>query len=310
MATLSVLTWIGNAAAVCCGPWGAVTAQTQQAGCSRQAAYDQAHRVFQAVTEAQEGGPSRAQLLAEQQRLHQENAQLWQAWYESVSFGPDRQRRFTTTAAALGLSLNQTRVLLACVLPVPDCPSRATLGRWVEEAAARATRVLQVLDGACQPWIHELCLDEIFCHRLPILMGVEPQSLAWVLGQRGPDRSGATWQQALQTWPHLRYVTSDNGTGLQRGLEDLRAERRRQGQAAELDVSLDVFHTRREGEQALRCEWAAAERIWEEAEQLERALFRARRRGQDSRGAALRTRLAWQRAEQAFVAARQPYLLY
>ena len=60
MRKLSVLTWIGNAAAVLCGHWGAVTAQAHAAGCSRQAVYDQAQCVEQAVTEAQQSGPSRA----------------------------------------------------------------------------------------------------------------------------------------------------------------------------------------------------------------------------------------------------------
>src|SRR5262245_57323428 len=198
MATLSVLTWIGNAAAVLTGPWGAVTAQTQQANCSRQAAYTHAQRVQQAVTEAQTAGPSRAQLRADCERLQQENRQLWEAWADSVTCGPPQQRHFAATAAALGLSLNQTRALLACVLPPSACPSRATLDRWVADAAARASQVLATLDRACQPLVQTLCLDEIFCHRRPVLMGVEPHSLAWVLGQRGPDRSGATWQKALQ----------------------------------------------------------------------------------------------------------------
>jgi hypothetical protein len=109
--------------------------------------------------------------------------------------------------------------LLACVLPDGRRPSRATLGRWVQDAAARAGRALAALDPACRPSIRALCLDEIFCHRAPVLMGVEPHSLTWVLGQRGPDRSGASWHQALRAWPRLEYVAADDGTGLQRGLD-------------------------------------------------------------------------------------------
>jgi hypothetical protein len=300
MATLAVTTWIGNAAAVLTGPWGAVTAQTQQAHCSRQAAYTHAQRVQQAVAEAQAGGPCRAQLHADGEQLQQENRQLWQAWADSVSFGPEPQRRFTATAAALGLSLNQTRALLACVLAPTACPSRATLDRWVVAAAARASQVLATLDRACQPVVETLCLDEIFCRRLPVLMGVEPHSLAWVLGRRGPDRSGATWQKALQAWPHLQYVASDNGTGLQLGLERIRQERQQAANDLALEVALDVFHTRREGGRALRGDWSAAERVWEEAEHADQDLARTQRRGQDSRGDTQRARFAWQRAESAF----------
>jgi hypothetical protein len=303
MATLSALTWIGNAAAVLSGPWGAVTAQAHQAGCSRQAAYDHARRVQQAVAEAQAGGPSRAQLRADGDRLRQENQQLWQALEDGVAFGGAARRRFAATAAALGLSLNQTWALLRCVLLPADCPSRAALGRWVEQAAAQAGRVLAVLDAGCRPLVQDLGLDEIFCHRRPVLMGVEPHSLAWVLGQRGPDRSGPTWQQALRAWPQLSYVAADDGTGMQRGLRGLREERQQAGRGPTLEVGLDVFHTRREGENALRGEWSAAERLWEEAEQADRDLARTQRRGQDCRGDTARARRAWQQAEQAFAAA-------
>lgn len=234
----------------------------------------------------------------------QDNRQLWQAYRDSVPFGPQRQRRFAATAA-LGLSLNQTRALLGCVLPALDCPSRATLGRWVEEAADRASPVVAVLDAACAGSVEQLCLDEIFCRRVPLLMGVEPHSLAWVLGQRGPDRSAATWQQALQAWPQLRYVTADDGTGLQRALGAVNAQRRQQDTCAAVEVNLDVFHTRRDGERAVRGEWSAAQRIWEEAEKAERQLIQVRRQGRDPRGATQRALRAWRRAEDAFDAAQR-----
>ena len=83
-------------------------------------------------------------------------------------------------AAALGLSLNQTASLLAVVLPPGAVPSRARLGRWVRAAAEQAGPVLEALDTACVPRVRELCLDEVFCHRRPVLVGVEPHSMAWV----------------------------------------------------------------------------------------------------------------------------------
>jgi hypothetical protein len=303
MATLSVLTWIGNAAAVLTGSWGAVTAQTQQAGCSRQAAYTHAQRVQQAVAEAQAGGPSRAQQHADCERWQQENQQLWAAWAESVPFGLEPQQRFAVTAAALGLSLNQSRALLACVLPPSACPSRATLDRWIATAAAQASQVLACLDRACQPLVETLCLDEIFCHRQPVLMGVEPHSLAWVLGQRGPDRSGASWHQALRPWTHLEYVAADDGTGLQLGLAAVREERRQAGSGPELEINLDVFHTRREGHKALRRDWSEAEAVWKRAERADRERARTARRGQDQRGDTQRARRAWAEAEQALATA-------
>ena len=71
MARLSVLTWIGNAAARLCGKHGDVTEQAQQAGCSRQAVYDHADKVQRAVEDAQLPGPSRQQLLNSVVRMHQ-----------------------------------------------------------------------------------------------------------------------------------------------------------------------------------------------------------------------------------------------
>ncbi len=303
MTTLSPLTWIGNAAAVLCGPWGAVTDHARAAGCSRQAAYHHAQRVRQAVTELHGGGPSRSQLLADRDRLRQENHSLAAAVADAVPFGEAPQRRFAATAAALGLSLNQTGALLACVLPDGRRPSRATLGRWVQDAATRARRALAVLDPACRPVVRERCLDESFCRRVPVLRAVEPHSLTWVLGQRGPDRRSATWQAALQAWPHWEYVAADDGTGLQRGLEGIRAGRAAAGAGPRLEVNLDVFPTRREGEKALRAEWSAAQAVGEEAEKADRALAQTRRRGQDQRGAKQRTLHAWARAEGAFALA-------
>ena len=73
MAKLPIVSWIGNAAAVWVGGWGAVLRQAQVAGCSRQAAYDHAEKVAAAVRDATGGGPSREQL---QQQLRQQAAEI------------------------------------------------------------------------------------------------------------------------------------------------------------------------------------------------------------------------------------------
>jgi len=57
MATLSVATWIGNAAAVLSGRFGAISKRAKEADCSRQAMYKQAQRVEAAVACEQAGGP-------------------------------------------------------------------------------------------------------------------------------------------------------------------------------------------------------------------------------------------------------------
>jgi hypothetical protein len=303
MLKLPLLTWIGNAAAVLCGGYGDVTQQARDAGCSRQTAYDHADKVHQALADAQRPGPSRRQLLDDNARLRDENRQLWEWLDQTVDCTPEKQQQFTAAACALGLSLTQTLVLLAILLPRPRCPSRATLGRWVQQAAAAARRLLAVLDRGCRGLVQTLCLDEIFCRRVPLLMGVEPRSLAWVLGWRAPDRSGPTWCQALLLWSQLSYAAVDGGSGLRKGLELVQ---QRWQQDAPLfpglpvDTNLDNFHIQREGQGALRREWQAAERLWERAEAADREVARVDRRGTKKTGPAQRALHAWEKACQAF----------
>jgi hypothetical protein len=300
MATLSVRTWIGNAAAVLCGGWGAVARQTQQAGCSRQVAYDHAQRVQQAVRDAQLDGPTRAELLHEVQELRAENRALW-AWLEqTIDFPQAKQQQFAVTAAAWGFSVRQIVALLALLLAPGTGPSRARVSRWVTQYAQRASRLLVILDQACSTLVLVLCLDEIFCRRRPILVGVEPRSLTWVLGRRAVDRSGPTWCQALAAWPRVTYVTADGGSGLRRGLELTRQRRGEAGPPLPLDTNLDNFHIQQEGQRSLRREWQVAERLWGVAEEADKAVAQANRQGQDRRGVTQRALKAWAKAEQAF----------
>jgi len=290
MAKLSVLTWIGNAAARLCGKHGDVTQQAEQAGCSRQSVYDHADKVQRAVEDAQRPGPTREQLLAQNARLGQENRELWEAYLQAIDCPEAKLQQFSAAASAMGLSLTQILVLLAVLLPAARLPSRATLGRWVNQSARRASRILAILDRACRPLVLSLCLDEIFFHRKPVLMGVEPHSLAWVLGQRAKDRSGETWAKTLEAWPAVEDVAADGGTGLQRGLE-MAAQARQQAAlqspdgkpARPLRPRLDVFHTHRDGAGVLRQQWQRAEAAWDEAVKIERAKERFDRGGTDKR---------------------------
>jgi hypothetical protein len=290
VARLSVFTWIGNAAARFLGSHGAVTEQAAKADCSRQTVYDHADKVQHAVADAQLHGPSRQHLLLEVQQLRDENRQLWD-WLDTVLDCPkDQQRQFAVTAAAMGLSLQQTLTLLAILLCADRLPSRATLGRWVQQGARRAGRLLNILDAACQRLVLCLCLDEIFFHRRPVLMAIEPHSMAWVVGERVSDRSGPTWAKALAAWPAVKDVAADGGSGIELGLKLAAAKRREQGAKAKVEtaavplhVRLDVFHIKRDGERVLRLEWAAAERLWEEAEKVSRAKGRYDRTGVDRR---------------------------
>jgi len=89
---VTVATWIGHAAAVLRGTWGAVTRRAQHSGDSRTAVYTHAQRVVQAVASEQAGGLSYDALWHENERLKAENAALWQAWAEAEELREAKQR--------------------------------------------------------------------------------------------------------------------------------------------------------------------------------------------------------------------------
>src|SRR4051794_15028849 len=182
---------------------------------------------------------------------------------------PSQQREFSVTAAAMGLSLNQVLVLLALILGKPACPGRSTLHRWIQAAGLAAGRVLKSLDARCRVLVLVGCLDEIFFHGRPVLVGVEPASMAWFLGQKTSDRSGGTWAKALRPWSALSYVTADAGTGLQAGIAAVQQERQANGRPS-LEDGLDVFHTAQEARRVLRLGWSRVGRLWEQAEAADR----------------------------------------
>src|SRR3954463_10449125 len=283
MPKIPLATWIANAAVGLSGLYGDVTRQAGLADCSRQTIYDHAHKVQAAVVDAYDGGPTRAALIAENQRLARENAQLWHWLEETIEFPVIKQHEFAATAAAMGLSLNQILVLLALILGQQAGPGRSTLHRWIKLAGLAAGRVLKLLDARCRASVLVGCLDEIFFHGRPVLVGVEPASLTWFLGQKADDRTGATWAGALHDWTALEFVAADAGTGLQAGIAALRRGRREHGQTP-LENGLDVFHTTREARRVLRLSWGRVERCWEQAEAATRRAEQASREGLETRG--------------------------
>ena len=200
--------------------------------------------------------------------------------------------------SGIRMSLNQVLALLALILGQPACPGRSTLHRWIKAAALAAGGVLKFLDARCQVLVLVGCLDEIFFHGRPVLVGVEPASMTWFLGQVAHDRSGATWAKALRPWPALEYVMADAGTGLRAGIAAVQQERQEEGQPS-LENGLDVFHTTYEARRVLRLSWNRVERLWEQAEIADRRVEGSRRQGQDARGAAVAARHAWKKTEAA-----------
>ena len=145
MNTLSIRTWVRNAAAVFSGRYGSVTRRAEQAGCSRQSLYDQARRIEQRLQAADQAP------VAPPSDLGTPHAAI----------DHDTRRRFAVTAFALGISTRQIEQLLAILAP-DDGPDHSTIGRWVAQHAAKASAALAVLDPATAPLVQVACLDEVF----------------------------------------------------------------------------------------------------------------------------------------------------
>ena len=215
MCTIPVVAWIANAAACLAAPYGAVAERARLAGCSRQAVYDQARKVRAAVAAAYPDGPSREQLIRRRPcRSAARIDELWRLDRSAVEVAPGQRQRFAVTAAAMGLSTTQIRGLLALILGAVGGPlAVGTIGRWTAAAGVAAGRVLARLDAACRSLILVGCLDEIFFHGRPVLVGDRAGQHDLVPGREGrPPDGRETWARALRACPALRHVVADAGS--------------------------------------------------------------------------------------------------
>jgi hypothetical protein len=130
-------------------------------------------------------------------------------------------------------------------------------------------------------------------------MVVEPESLCWLTGRMVEARDGRTWAEEFARFPALRAVVRDDGTGLGKGVKLERARRRAAG-LPDLDDTLDVFHTLREGGRALRKTWGMATRALERADLAQKGLDRLGRQGRSRQGHGSATNRLWRQAERAW----------
>jgi len=127
-------------------------------------------------------------------------------------------------------------------------------------------------------------------------MVVESESLCWLTGRMVQARDGATWAEEFARFPALKAVVRDDGTGLGKGVKLERARRRAAG-LPDLDDSLDVFHTLREGGRALKKTWGAAGRALERADAAQKGFDHHARQGQSRQGYGAPLNRLWHQAE-------------
>ncbi len=296
MLTIPIAVYLANAAARFSGRHGAVTREAQRQGCSRQTIYHHASEVAQAIVEHSQQ-PSREQLLRQNQELRGENRQLWDWLDQTIEFSPSKQQEFAARARGMGLSLNQVVELLAVVLGALAVPGRSTVHRWLLAAEAAAGRVLKRLDQACQTLVRMACLDEIFFHSRPVLVGVEPRSMTLIVAHKADRLDRDSWLKVMAGWNALQHVVADAGKVLQSALKALMAQRRAAGSV--LQSSLDVFHTSKEANRVLKVLWNRVKRAWNQAEKADRAVVRTRREGKPTHRATCAAASSWARVAPA-----------
>jgi hypothetical protein len=298
-------TGIANAAARRAGTHGEVTRQAESAEWSRPTVSDPAQKV-QAASEAEHaGGPRPTELIQPNQCLRQEKARPWDRLAQAIEFPASKQHELAVTARAMGLSLNQVLTLRALIRGAKARPGRSTIQRRFKAAGPKAACVLKHLDRRCRTLVLVGCLDEIFFHRRPILVGVEPTSMVWSLGPKAEDRQGTTWFKAWNQWPALQYLVADAGPGLRAGINRVQ-QQRPEGQQAPLEDGRDVFPRAQEARCVLRLRWSRVERLWERAEVATRPVAQAPQQGRDARGMAAAARSAGTTVEAAFARFERP----
>jgi hypothetical protein len=297
MSSLAVPPPIASAAAVFCGPYGAVTRLAQTRAVFRQTLYREAHAVARAID------PDRAAALVARQRqqhaaLQAEPDSLRQQLHLAVVIDADKQAEFAATAQALGVSLGSVRALLTVLLGKATA-SVAQRGRLTQQAGRRATAVLAVLDEQARPRARQIAADEIFTGRRPVLMTIEQDSLCWLGGRLACKRDGDEWAKEFEKLPAAEQVTRDGGQGMERGLKVVNAQRRKDKKPTIADQE-DHFHILHRGRRGLRAVKHKATSALHRAEKVQAKQDGLRRRGLYRPGLSSQVALRWRQAEKAF----------
>jgi hypothetical protein len=243
---------------------GIVTRLAEEFGASRHFIYDLAERVRNAVDWRPAGRPAENKTADEISRLRQRVRELESDCDQLTGQLELERQNSQTRRLRLMLELALAPVsedkIVRCLEAAFGWRGQVSAG-WVNEQIQRAGQAaLKIMqrEDVCGA-VEEAALDEIFRHQQPILTMVDPHTLMAVVPQAAENRSGETWKQTLDQYPNLKYVVSDRGSGLLKGVELSKRE---------MPHQYDLFHFKRDLKRELRRQES---RCYEAIEAEERA---------------------------------------
>jgi hypothetical protein len=285
---------IASAFFVIHGQYGDVSRYAQERGVCRQWVYREAGWVRQVLSDGQQELES---LRSRVRQLEQRQTELEELLARSVVIDEEKQAELASVAQARGVTLRDCQELLEVLIP-GQVLSVASLGRRSQAAGAKAGQLLEVLDELAREQVRESAADEIYV-KDPVLMVVEPESLAWVSGRLSAKVTGEAWAREFAALPNLEQVMRDGGNGLAKGVTLVNAERQARGETRLVVDQGDHFHALRSGSMGLNKAQRQASQALAEAEAAQKELDACARQGQAQTRAAVRASFAWKRAEKA-----------
>lgn len=227
----TVATWMGHAAAVLRGAWGAVTRRAPPRGARRPAVSALAPRVGPAVAREAAGGLRDDARWHDNERRTADNAALGPAGAEAEALRAAPPRAWAGSGCARGWRRSPRVTVCASVVPRGAVPRRALRGRWGQAAAAHAGRRRGGRALAGQARGRGRGLDDLGRQRAPGFLARAPPSLAWRAGPRGPERSGGRGGEGRTPGPCLEHGLAEGGQGRARGVKRAQGARGLQGEA-------------------------------------------------------------------------------
>lgn len=154
--------------------------------------------------------------------------------------GKDQEQimRVILTAAVMPASASEIKKLVAEAFELTI--SKSTIKEIIRKYANKAKTVLE--KSGAKEKVKNLAVDEIFSGNKPILTGVELNSFAVVISEKSEKRDNEAWKRALEGFPALELITSDQGAGIIKAVSEM----------DKIHHQFDLFHFKREACRVLR----------------------------------------------------------